>query len=217
MMRVGFALPLLAMLGACADEPRATPRAPVDLRAALATPDATPVGVAVAPDGERFVFDETRGLFQLDALDRATLVVALDALPAPSDGPPVVLPITDIVALAPHLFAITAIGDGFLLDTAAMTLQQHFCYVPDSLPQNLTQRTDAIAFDAAHDRLYAQPRTLGRPPPVRRHVDRRPRPRRHARHADRRRPTGRCDRRDPARRPRALGYASITTSVVGRA
>jgi hypothetical protein len=41
-----------------------------------------------------------------------------------------------------------------------MTLKQHFCYVPDGTPVDLHQRTDAIAYDAELDRLYAQPVTF---------------------------------------------------------
>jgi hypothetical protein len=71
--------------------------------------------------------------------------------------------VTDIVALGPDLFAVTALNDGFLLDTQAQTLTQHFCYLPGddgSTPRVITQRTDALAFDAAAQELWAQPRTF---------------------------------------------------------
>jgi hypothetical protein len=41
-----------------------------------------------------------------------------------------------------------------------MTLTQRVCYEPGGVPTNLTQRTDAIAYDPALDRIYAQPRTF---------------------------------------------------------
>jgi hypothetical protein len=122
------------------------------------TADVRPVGLAIAPDGQRFVFDEVAGLVRLDG-DRAVTVVPMAQLPDPGPTAALKPPVTDLVALAPGLFALTAIGDGFLLDTSAMTLSQHFCYVPDGLPPDLTQRTDAIAFDGARQRLYAQPIT----------------------------------------------------------
>lgn len=149
-------LPCL-LLAACTSSPPDVPEGAVDLRAALGTTDnVAPVGVAVAPTGERFVFDESRGLFRLDG-DTATAIVEMARMPLPAE--PVELPYTDLVALSPTVFALTAIGDGFVLDTQAMTLTQHFCYVPDSLPAFLIQRTDAIAFDATTNTLWAQPAT----------------------------------------------------------
>jgi hypothetical protein len=125
--------------------------------------DVKPIGLAIAPDGQRFVFEETTGLYRLDG-DRATLVVPMSELPDPGPAAPLRLPITDLVAVAPHVFALTAIGDGYLLDTEAMTLRQHFCYVPDDggggAPSPFTYRTDAVAYDAARGRLYAQPLTF---------------------------------------------------------
>jgi hypothetical protein len=129
----------------------------LDLAAALGSASVHPVGVGVAPSGERFVFDETLGLYRIGS-SGATAVVPMSSLPVPDK--PIQLPITDLTAIAPGLFALTAIGDGFLLDTTAMTLTQHFCYVPDGTPVDLHQRTDAIAYDAALDRLYAQPVTF---------------------------------------------------------
>jgi hypothetical protein len=68
-------------------------------------------------------------------------------------------PITDVLAIGPNQFAITAIGDGYRLDVAAMTLAQYFCYLPDETPVSWRQRTDAIAFDPVSNRLFAQPVT----------------------------------------------------------
>jgi hypothetical protein len=121
--------------------------------------DATVIGLAIANDGKRFVFDEDLGLLRIDG-NLATSIITMGQMPTPDK--PIRLPVTDIVAIAPDLFAMTALGDGFLLDTSAMTLTQHFCYVPDGgdgFPTSITQRTDAIAYDAAADKLYAQPLT----------------------------------------------------------
>ncbi|HEY4175880.1 MAG TPA: hypothetical protein VGM90_03575 [Kofleriaceae bacterium] len=157
----GISVGLVVLLVGCATEgtkPEA-PTARFDLRAALGGSDVTPIGIAVTSDGTRFVFDETRGLYRIDG-DQLTSILTMEQMPTPDK--PMRLPVTDLVALAPNLFAMTAIGDGFLLDTTAMTLQQHFCYLPDGgdgMPTSLTQRTDAIAYDATADKLYAQPLT----------------------------------------------------------
>lgn len=161
-MKTGIVLGLSLLTGAATgctaqDERIEAPAAQLDLRAAMGTTeDLRPVGLAIAPDGQRFVFEETGGLFRLDGT-HAIAVVPMSAMPSPEQ--PVQLPFTDIVALAPNLFALTAIGDGFLLDTQAMTLRQHFCYLPDGTPVSLSQRTDGIAFDAVNQRLFAQPVT----------------------------------------------------------
>lgn len=156
-MKLAYALGVCSLIGCSSSEPQ-EPVARLDLRAAFAAPAVDPVGVAIAPDGARFVFDEARGLFRLDG-DHAVEVVAMASMPDPGPAAPLLLPITDVVALAPGQFALTAIGDGYVLDTQAMTLAQRFCYLPDGTPANLSQRTDAIAYDAATQRLFAQPNT----------------------------------------------------------
>jgi len=162
-MKRGIAIALFAVLTGCADEsPDIQPEAPaasLDLRAAMqTTSDITPVGLAIAPDGKRFIFEESAGLYRLDG-EVAVPVVRMAEMPNPGPTAPITLPFTDLVALGPNLFALTAIGDGFLLDTAAMTLQQHFCYLPDGTPVSLIQRTDAMTYDAVAQKLYAQPVT----------------------------------------------------------
>lgn len=160
-MRIGLALGVCSLVVGCASEeplPPSEPLARVDLRPAFAADNVDAIGVALASDGTRFVFEETRGLFRLDA-GGAVEVVPMSAMPDPGPEAPLLLPVTDIVALAPNQFALTAIGDGYILDTSAMTLTQHFCYVPTGTPANLTQRTDAIAYDAVKQRLFAQPNT----------------------------------------------------------
>lgn len=160
-MRTGLAIGLFALLAGCTDGGGGERPEPsqLDLRLAMQTAaDIKPIGLAIAPDGQRFVFEETTGLYRLDG-ERAVAVVPMSAMPDPGPTAPLKLPFTDLVAVAPHVFAITAIGDGYLLDTEAMTLRPHFCYVPDGTPSNWTQRTDAVAFDPARGRLYAQPLT----------------------------------------------------------
>lgn len=159
-MRTALALGLL-LVGCGVDERE--PEAPIARRSLAGLvgdwSDPVPVGIAIAPDGQRFVLDETRGLVRLDA-DSASLVVSMTQMPAAEQ--PLVRPVTDLVALGPDLFAFTAINDGFLLDTKAMTLHQHFCYLPGddgTGPRIITQRTDALTFDRAAQRLWAQPRT----------------------------------------------------------
>lgn len=163
-MRIhGVALLVVVIAGCGTDSPPpGEPRSRVDLRAAIPSgaDDVNVIGVAITPDGQRFVFDEVRGLYRIDG-STATVVVRMNQLPVPNV--PIQLPITDVVAIAPDLFALTAIGDGFLLDISAMTMTQHFCYVPDGTPENLTQITEAIAYDPTLDRIYAQPRTFNGP------------------------------------------------------
>jgi len=160
-MKTALTIGLFALITGCADDD-VRPEPPlgrIDLRAAMqATGDISPIGLAIAPDGQRFVFEETAGLYRLDG-EVAVEVVPMSAMPDPGPAAPLKLPFTDLVAIGPNTFAMTAIGDGYILDTSAMTLQQRFCYLPDEVPRSLTQRTDGIAYDAASGKLYAQPVT----------------------------------------------------------
>lgn len=151
----------LSLLGAaaCGDpEPLAPVSVRVDLRAAMAAADASPVGVALDSDGARLVLDEQAGLYRVGPDGQATRVRTLAALPDP--GVQIRPPFTDLVALGDGRFAMTAIGDGFLLDLAADTMRLYFCYEPGGFPDEQEQRTAAIAYDAEAGRLYAQPRTF---------------------------------------------------------
>lgn len=151
----------LSLLGAaaCAEPDAPAPVAVrIDLRAALAASDASPVGVALDADGARMILDEQAGLYRLAPDGQATQVRALAALPDP--GVQIRPPFTDVVALGDGRFALTAIGDGFLLDLAADTMRLYFCYEPGGFPDEQEQRTAAVAYDAAGGRLYAQPRTF---------------------------------------------------------
>ena len=158
-MRTALAVGLL--LVGCGTDP-AKPEEPVARLplAPLVGAGVTPVGVSIAPDGTRFVLDDAYGLVRLDG-QTATVVMSMAQLP-PAEQP-LVRPVTDLVALGPDLFAFTAINDGFLLDTKAKTLHQFFCYLPGddgTTPRSITQRTDSLAYDAAAQRLWAQPRTF---------------------------------------------------------
>ncbi len=160
-MKRGLVIGLFAAFTGCTDED-VRPEPPLgrlDLRAAMqSTGDINPIGLAITPDGKRFIFEETAGLYRLDG-DVAVAVVPMSAMPDPGPTAPIKLPFTDLVAIGPDTFAMTAIGDGYILDTSAMTLEQRFCYLPDEVPRSLTQRTDAIAYDAERGKLYAQPVT----------------------------------------------------------
>jgi hypothetical protein len=150
----------LVLFAACGSEtPPEEPLARIDLRAATGRSDVAPVGVTIdATTGTRYLFDETDGLYRINADRSVTMVMPMADLPVSAF--PVRPPYTDIVALGPDRFALTAIGDGFMLDLTAQTLELYFCYVPGDLPEVLDQRTDALTYDPVADRLYAQPRTF---------------------------------------------------------
>lgn len=160
--RLGFAslASVLALAAGCTGtEPRPQdPDRRIDLRAATGNAVVAPSGVAVDPTGARFVFDENMGLYQLDAGGALALIMPRASMPDP--GVPVRPPFTDLVAVGPDRFAITALGDGYLLDVALGTMRRYFCYVPDDLPEPYDQRTDAVTYDPAASLLYAQPRTF---------------------------------------------------------
>jgi hypothetical protein len=159
-MRSPIAVGLIS-LAACSAEGRAPvePTSRLDLRAAMSTGDAAPVGLTLGENGARFVFDRDAGLLRVEG-DTVTTVIDMASMPDPGPTAPIRPPFTDIVAIAPDVFAITAVNDGYLLDTEAMTLTQHFCYLPgdeQGTPVVASQRTDAIAYDAENGRIYAQP------------------------------------------------------------
>lgn len=117
------------------------------------------VGVAVDAAGTRYVLHDREGLFQVGAGDARTMVLALGAMPAPAPGGSLQPPFTELAAIGPDRFAITAIGEGYILDAGEGTLTRHFCYVPGGPLGVLYQRTDALAVDVDADRIYAQPRS----------------------------------------------------------
>ena len=154
----GLAL-ALALLGCTStDTPIETPARRIDLRVATGNAAVSPAGVAVDPTGARFVFDDSAGLYKFTADGALELILPMAAMPDP--GVPVRPPFTDLVAVGPDQFAITALGDGYLLDVALGTMRPYFCYLPDGLPESYDQRTDAVAYDPVGRLLYAQPRTF---------------------------------------------------------
>lgn len=150
---------LISLIPACGEPPvePIEPQARIDLRAATGRADVRPVGVTLDATGRRLVLDEEAGLFAIAADGTATLVLALADFPDP--GVAIRPPFTDLTAMGGQL-ALTAIGDGFLLDLAAGTLTRHFCYEPGGFPEYQEQRTNALGFDPSTGRLYAQPRTF---------------------------------------------------------
>lgn len=129
----------------------------VDLRSELDIADASVVGVTVDPDGRRFVFDESAGLFELTATGSIAIMRMVDM---PDPGVVVELPYTDAAALGDDQFALTAIGDGFLLDTAENRQSLHFCYEPGFFPEEQRQAAFAVTYDRQRDVIYAQPQTF---------------------------------------------------------
>lgn len=138
------------------------------------------VGIAVAPDGERYVLDATSGLYHFGAggvervLDSQTLDERYGLAPD--------LELTDVVAYGPDRFLVTAENDGFLLDLWAGTMQSYFCYLPPSEPGDavgqdpsvpvsisqvlaasgvpVKQRTESVAVNPLSGEIFAQPQTL---------------------------------------------------------
>lgn len=160
-MRTAFAVGLVSLSVGCGVDARepVEPVARLDLRAAMRSDAVEPVGFALADDGTRYVFDQDKGLFRVEG-DSLVEIVGMSAMPDPGPTAPIKPPFTDLLMYAPNVFAITAVNDGYLLDTNAMTLTQHFCYLPGEelgTPVVSEQRTDAIAYDAARNRIYAQP------------------------------------------------------------
>jgi hypothetical protein len=152
----------LALAAACSPASN-TPGGPdpvarFDLRAAIGAPSVNPVGITVDTAGDRFVLDTELGIWRLDGNAPATRTVTRETMLQTPET--VQLPFTDLTAVAPGQFAVTAISDGYLLDTTAGTIEQHFCYVPDGTPVWLWQRTDALAYDAQQDLIWAQPLTF---------------------------------------------------------
>ncbi len=157
----------------CADAPpdRNGP-AEVNLSALLPV-GAQPVGVAVSPEGKRYVLDRLSGLYEIGP-DTAKLVFKTSELVSRYGQRPD-LDLTDVVALGSEQFAITAENDGFLLDLHGGTFSSYFCYLPTSdttvpepsISQTLQlqgipvkQRTESVAFNLVSQLLFAQPQTV---------------------------------------------------------
>lgn len=130
-----------------------------DVGKMLGVTDGSPVGITVTPDtGELVLLDANHGVYVLQEDRTFRLAMSNEDLHAQIDA----FAFTDIAALGSNQFAITAPGDGFLLDLNAGTIVQHFCYVPGSwINVNLwTQTTNSVAFDTTTGRIVAQPVTI---------------------------------------------------------
>lgn len=155
----------MAML-ACAEHdvgphPETEDKGVVARTVALPT-DMVVTGVAVEPvTGRRVVLDANRGLYAIDERGSAELIWSVDAIPADVE---LASALTDVVAMGPGHFALTAINDGYLLELETGRFFQHFCYLPDAMPEENIQPeiqiTQAVAYDPATERLYAQPQSF---------------------------------------------------------
>ena len=181
---MGVATAALLALGACGtSEPPPPPQDPppagfksaIDL-ARMLPASADVVGVAVAPEGRRYVLDRHSGLYEIGG-SKATLVFATSEL-ASKYGLPADLELTDVVALGAERFALTAENDGYLLDLHNHTFASYFCYLPAAPggPGSITvptvsetlrsqgiavkERTESVAYSPDSLQLYAQPHTI---------------------------------------------------------
>jgi hypothetical protein len=160
-------------MGASSADPEPSPAASPTLDLSEMLPaDAKLVGVAITPDGTRYVLDQRSGLYRIDE-GAAHLVFNTSGLSG--------LELTDVVALSDFRLAVTAENDGFLLDLLQGSLESYFCYLPSppappsggtepevplSVSQTLqlsgvpvAQRTEAVAYASSSGQLFAQPRT----------------------------------------------------------
>jgi hypothetical protein len=138
------------------------------------------VGVAVSPNGDRYVLDEKTGLHRLG--DAGTELIMDSSSVQARYGLSPALEFTDVVAFGAHRFLITAENDGFLLDLDAESMQPYFCYLPSVSPSEeqereqerprsisqalqasgvaVKQRTESVTVNPLTGQIFAQPRTL---------------------------------------------------------
>jgi hypothetical protein len=128
------------------------------------------VGIAVSPEGKRYVLDRNSGLYEL-GVGAARFVY----------DTPDSLEVTDVVALGSDRFAVTAVNDGYMLDLHNQTFSSYFCYLPGDLPADpsgtptvipsvsqmlrsqgieVQERTESVAFNPLTLQLFAQPQTI---------------------------------------------------------
>lgn len=139
----------------------------ISLSAKLGVEDVEVTGVAIAPDnGRTYVLDATRGIFEISE-SGATQVASLENLTAPWAEPKSAF--TDLAAIGQNRFAVTALSDGFMYEADTNRFLRYFCYEPgfipgeEPLPEQFTQLTNALTYDVASDKLYAQPRSFESP------------------------------------------------------
>lgn len=132
----------------------------IELAKALGSSAVDAVGVTVSPvTGTVYLLDANLGLYSITKDGEFRQV----ADPAVLYQVPTSSLYTDVASLGNGRFALTAVNDGFLLDLSEGTVRQHFCYVPGSFfigSNPPTQLTRGVAFDAATQRIIAQPITL---------------------------------------------------------
>ncbi len=135
------------------------------------------VGVAVAPNGERYVLDAKSGLYRLGGDGTTELVLDTNNVERRFGLDPD-LEFTDVAAYGDHRFLVTAENDGFLLDLWAGSFESYFCYLPprnveDSEPEVVSvsqvlassgipvkQRTESVAVHPGSGDIFAQPQTI---------------------------------------------------------
>ncbi len=159
---------LAAIFAGCAEP---LPAGQVTVQALPAHATGAWVGVSEAPDGERFAYHTTGGLYRLDD-DGAVLLANPADILADAESLPT-SDFHDIAAMGGGRFAIVADNDGFLYDHNFGLLTRHFCYLPgetiddpagwgpDPVPteEGMLQRTLSLDYDPVMDRIVAQPRT----------------------------------------------------------
>jgi hypothetical protein len=139
-------------------QPSPTAVTRTDIAELLGTGNVAPVGLTLTPDTDELVLlDALQGVFVMQADRRFRRLATAREL---EDRAQPASTFTDIAGLGSNRFAITARSDGFLYDSDAGTIEQHFCYVPGLLGPGFDQLTLGVAFDPATGRILVQPVTV---------------------------------------------------------
>ncbi|MEM9195088.1 MAG: hypothetical protein AAGF12_38305 [Myxococcota bacterium] len=154
-LKIGIVLGLgLAMVGCQSEvvDPGSEDGAVVSRTPATSLGDV--VGIAVEGTSDRLFALSATGV--LSVFENQAWREVWRAVEVPEGG------FTDIAALGQERFAITGVSDGYLIDLADGELQSHFCYEPGfwdpmEFGEPAVQVSEAVAYDAATDTLYAQP------------------------------------------------------------
>ncbi len=163
-----IALAIIAFITAPGCEPQPQPLGPIDgevvsrisLADSLGSESVWVTGVTFdAATGDRFVFDASTGIHQIDDEGEATLVLAIQDFPEPDV--PLRSGFMDIAAMGDGVFALIAVGDGYKLDIGANTLEQWFCYEPGWMdPEQFEQTSQNLGYDPVSDEIISAPLTL---------------------------------------------------------